>query len=101
MIRTVIRFFILVVVAALAVLNAQAVPVSALWWQADVSLALVVLAAFAAGFLFGALWLMPSWWRHRNKGYTQEKRVQDLEGMVSGLQKQLTDKERMINPDTQ
>ena len=66
------------VVAVGALQNGQAVTVSFLFWQFEVPLALVILAATAAGLALGILvgWARALWrWRHRPPGLKPESAV--------------------------
>jgi uncharacterized integral membrane protein len=63
-----LRAFLFFVLVAFAINNEQ--PVTLNWffsyaWTAP--MVLIVLAAFAAGAVFGVLAMTPSWWHHRRR----------------------------------
>ena len=104
MIRTLISSIILFAVAWFAVTNAAPININAFFWNIDMSAAVVVLGAFALGFVLGVVRVAPSWLRKHTQANKHRKelqvcrtenkesaaRIQELEVELAAARKQLT-----------
>ena len=76
MMRTIISGIIVFATAWFAVTNAAPVNINAFFWNIDMSAAVVVLGAFALGFVLGVVRVAPSWLRTRAQASTHHKELQ-------------------------
>jgi len=69
----------ILVVILFALMNPQVITVRLLAWQVDSPLVLIIAVTFAAGFVVGAVQLIPGFWKHRTKAQKSNQALAALE----------------------
>lgn len=67
------------VVILFAAMNPQVITVNLFFMQVDFPLVLIISATFASGFVVGAIYLFPGFWKHRTKAKKSDKALISLE----------------------
>lgn len=97
----IIALVVAIVAVIFALQNTGTITVAFLTWQFDQSLALVILAALAAGILIGILIVLPSSIRNSWRNSSQKKRINGLEKNLQETQAKLEQTKREMTDSQQ